>query len=198
MFNMIKDKNLKKTILENGWSILKQRGKNALRLRDLAKLSNCAIGTVYNLFQNLDEITLQLNLRCLEILYSSLNEVLEKELNAQADLYSLMQKLGRAYVQFGLNHPWMWKSLFENLAISPIPRWYSEKVQAGIQFIEEKIQIAYGIEPNRASCIVSFFWAAMHGITAIMLTKKMDVVSEKIDEEYLTSYIDHCTRGIIS
>ena len=194
---MTKNANLKTDILENGWRILVEKGRDALRLRDLAKENGCSVGTIYNLFENLDEIVLHLNLKCLDKMYSTLHQELTKEIQSQATLHEVLHKLGKTYIRFGLENPWMWKSLFENLAIDPLPAWYRDKVQAGIQFIEKAIQKAYGLQAEKASRIVSFFWAAMHGMTSIMLNKKMEVVIEAVQEESVASYIDHCLKGFL-
>jgi len=186
---MIKQKNLKTDILDRGWKILSEKGRESLRLRDLAKESGCSVGTIYNLFHNLDEIVLRLNIRSLDIMYSSLH----KELNHEGSLEEVLNKLGKAYVQFGMKNPLIWKSLFENLAIVPFPQWYREKVDGGIEVIEKTLEKTYGLDAKKAHRIVSFFWAAIHGMTSTMLNKKM----EEVDEAYLNSYIDHCVRGIV-
>ena len=43
MFIMIKNANLKADILDNGWKILVEKGRDAIRLRDLAKENKCSI-----------------------------------------------------------------------------------------------------------------------------------------------------------
>jgi len=91
----------------------------------------------------------------------------------------------------------MWKSLFESLTVDLLPDWYREKVQEGIQFIKNTIQRAFGLQAEKANQTVNFFWTAMHGITSIMLNKKMEVVSEAVHEEYSDSYIDHCLKGFL-
>lgn len=194
---MVKDINLKTKVLDNGWKILTQKGREALNIRDLAKQSGCSIGTIYNLFENLDEIVLLLNLRCLEKLYGGLHSEMKQAIQEKGNLHTVFQKLGKSYIRFGMENPKLWKSLFENLAIDPLPSWYRETVRAGIKVAEQTIQNTFGLKEEKIVRMVSFFWAAMHGMTSIMLNKKMEVIDEAIDEAYVTAYIESCLCGFV-
>ena len=55
----------------------------------------------------------------------------------------------------------------------------------------------FHLEQERAIKLVEFFWAAIHGITSIMLYKKTCIVERIIKEEDLDRYIDHCLMGMI-
>jgi len=195
---MVKDAGLKKDILENGWAILNQNGREALRMRELANLSDCSVGTVYNLFENLNEIILKLNLRSLDKMYAALHHELKVEIEKKSNLHVVFQKMGRAYIAFGMKNPKLWRSLFESLPINPLPEWYREKVQQGLLVIEGTIHNVFGLEKEKANQLVSFFWAAMHGMTSIMINRKMEALNEEASERYVISYIDHCLRGFIT
>ncbi|MCK4934055.1 MAG: TetR/AcrR family transcriptional regulator [Simkaniaceae bacterium] len=184
---------MKAVILKHGWKILREKGRGALRLRDLAKESDCSVGTIYNLFENLDEIILRLNLKCLDQLYSSLHREMKEGIVHQESLKKVLRRLGKAYIAFGIEYPLMWRSLFENLAIDPVPQWYQEKVDGEMAVIRQTIESSYGLEVEKVSQIVNFFWAAIHGMTAIILNKKM----KEIDDDYIDTYFDQCLRGFI-
>lgn len=190
---MTKQATLKSEILNIGWKILTEKGREALRLRDLAKKGGCSVGTIYNLFENVDEIVLRLNLKCLDMMYGSLHREMNQGIQKGEDLKGVLRRMGKAYLTFGMKHPLLWKSLFENLAIDPFPKWYREKVDGGIEEIECAIVKSYGLKAGKAAQIVGFFWAAIHGITSIMLNKKRG----QFDETYLNAYIDHCLKGFI-
>lgn len=190
---MTKQTSLKTEILNVGWKVLTEKGREALRLRDLAKKGGCSVGTIYNLFENVDEIVLRLNLKCLDLLYGSLHREMERGIKKGEGLKEVLRQMGKAYLRFGMEHPLLWKSLFENLALDSSPEWYREKVDRGIEEIEKAIVKSYGLEADKATEIVSFFWSAIHGITSIILNKKRG----QFDEAHLNSYIDHCLKGFI-
>jgi|JI10StandDraft_1071094.scaffolds.fasta_scaffold376311_1 AcrR family transcriptional regulator len=190
---MTKHTSLKTEILDIGWKVLQEKGREALHLRDLAEKGGCSVGTIYNLFENVDEIILRLNLKCLDLMYRSLHREMEKGIEKGEDLKGTLRRTGKAYLKFGMEYPFLWKSLFENLTVDPLPEWYQKKVEGGIEEIERAIVESYGLKSDRATEIVSFFWSAIHGITSIMLNKKRG----QFDEAYLNSYIDHCLKGFV-
>ena len=143
MFIMKKETHLKTDILDRGWNILCEKGRGALRMRDLAKESGCSVGTIYNVFENLDEIILRLNLKCLDKMYFSLHKNMEVGIENQESLREVLARLGKAYIAFGAEHPLLWKSLFVILAIEPFPDWYVEKVEGGTKVIEKTIHKVY-------------------------------------------------------
>jgi AcrR family transcriptional regulator len=194
---MVKDAGLKKDILENGWAILNQNGREALRMRELAKLSDCSVGTVYNLYDNLNEIILRLNVRSLDQMYGVLHQEMRKEIECGSNLYEVFHKMGKAYISFGLRYSKLWRSLFESVPIDPMPEWYKEKAQNGLFIIEAAIQKKFGLSEGQANQLVNFFWAAMHGMTSILINRKLEALNESATEAFVTSYIDHCLRGFI-
>lgn len=190
---MTKKTTLRSEILDIGWEILSEKGRESLRMRDLAKRAECSVGTIYNQFENLDEIVLRLNVKCLDLLYSTLHKEMKKGIKDKECLKGVFRRLGKAYLAFGTEHPKLWKSLFESLAIDPFPDWYRKEVDGGIEEIEKAIVKTYGLSAEKTTQIVGFFWAAIHGITSIMLNKKRG----QFDEAHLDSYIDHCLKGFL-
>lgn len=193
MFSMIKSAQLKRDILDIGWDVLAKEGREALRMRDLATKSGCAVGTLYNLFENLEEIVLLLNGRYLDTLYGSLHCQMREGIERKESLTVLLKRLGKTYFLFGIDTPLVWKSLFENISMDGVPKWYREKVEQGTLEIEKTLVKAYGLEKEKSRQLVHFFWAAMHGMTAIILNKK----GEEMDLSILDTYMDQCLRGFI-
>ena len=89
---------LRSKILDLGWNVLETG--TGLRIRDLAKGCGCSIGTVYNVFEGMDEIVLRLNARSLDILYDGILKALEEE----DDLKSGVRAMGGAYMRFAKEH----------------------------------------------------------------------------------------------
>ena len=182
---------LRSNILDLGWDILETG--TGLKIRDLAKGCGCSIGTVYNIFEGMDEIVLRLNARSLDILYGQILEALEGE----DDLKSAVRAMSGAYMQFAKEHPHRWKMLFENESVERAPKWYLDVVNAKLREIETELVRRFYISMEEAMKLVGFFWAAIHGITSIMLNKKTRVVKDIIREADLDAYVDHCLMGMI-
>ena len=184
---------LRKKILDLGWATLEKQGGGALRIRDLAKGCGCSIGTVYNTFQGIDEIVLRLNVRSLNILYGGILEALEKA----DELKEGVRAMGAAYMKFAKSHPHGWKMLFENESAQQAPEWYVDEVNVKLREIEGEIVRRFYLRMDEAMKLVGFFWAAIHGITSIILNKKTRIIEGMIREEDLDAYVDHCLMGMI-
>ena len=184
---------LRRKILDLGWGVLEKQGGNALRIRDLAKGCGCSIGTVYNAFEGMNEIILRLNVRSLNILYGGILEALEKA----GGLKEAVRSMGAAYVRFAKEHPYRWKLLFENEWVEGVPEWYLDEVNMKLRELEAELVRRFYLKMEEAMKLVGFFWAAIHGITSIMLNEKMRVVEGIIKEEDLDAYVDHCLMGMI-
>lgn len=190
---VMKRDQLKTAILKLGWNVLSTQGAHALRIRYLAKESGCSIGTVYNVFDSLDEIILYLNVRSLDILYQDTFAALKEA----KDLKEGIRKICNAYMNFAKNYPNQWKTLFENVSSEFVPDWYLEAVNSKFHAIEKQLAEQFGLDETEAKKLVGFFWAAIHGITSIMLNKKMRIVESNVCEEDLDAYIEHCIIGMI-
>ena len=47
-----------------------------------------------------------------------------------------------------------------------------------------------------AKRIVGFFWAAIHGVSAILLNRKMEMVAELLNANSLHPYVEYCLDGL--
>ena len=115
---------LRGKILDLGWQKLKDQGGNALKVRDLAKGCDCSIGTVYNVFEGINEIVLRLNLGSLRMLSEMIMSALEKT----EDLRGGVRGMGTAYMEFAKTHPHQWTALFERESVETPPKWYLDEV----------------------------------------------------------------------
>ena len=189
---------IKQNILESGWQTLNREGQSALKIRNLAIASHCSIGTIYNIFSNLDEILLHLNLKSFLLMLSVLQKNLDEELEKKRSLNQVVRKLSETYIEFAKNYPNQWKALFENISLEKPPKWYVEKIQNGIDQFEKKLEISFQLSSKTVKTIVSFFWITIHGMASLLVNKKTRIVSRLINEEDFGDHIDHYLKEITS
>ena len=75
-------------ILTTAQTIVETHGLEALTARNIAKEIGYSVGTLYNLFANLDDIIIHLNGRTLDRLYAALADARRKG-SPEADLKAL-------------------------------------------------------------------------------------------------------------
>ncbi len=193
----MKTDKLRKQVFESALRIVEIQGVEALNARKLAEESSCALGSIYNAFGNLDDLRFHINATILSRLYEQLSQTAERGISREVPLLALFKELGISYVQFAKENPSLWKTLFEYIpSVSSLPDWYTKRARSGIYQLCERLSAAYGISEETAKRLVGFFWSSMHGISAIILNKKMEMVSDLFQGDYLDDFIEYSLAGL--
>ena len=87
--------------------------------------------------------------------------------------------------------------MFEHLPYEPVPQWYEKHAKEGICEICRRISAAFELSEADSKRIVGFFWAAMHGVSAIFLNRKMEMVAELFNADSLDAYMEYCLDGLL-
>lgn len=194
--SIMKKDNLKKRVFESAWQIVENEGMEQLNIRKLAQLSSCSLGSIYNAFGSFQDLRLHINANILTKLYRVLNETTEQGIKEEKSLRMVFRDLGLAYIEFGQRNLLLWKALFEHFPYEPIPEWYVKQTREGIYGICDRLSRAFGLSEADSRQIMGFFWAAIHGVSAILLNRKMEMVAELFDAESLHPYVEYCLDGL--
>ncbi|MCZ6764754.1 MAG: TetR/AcrR family transcriptional regulator [Alphaproteobacteria bacterium] len=162
-------------------ALVEAHGYPNLTMRKVAETIGYSVGTLYNLFDNLDDMILTANGRTLDALDTALA-------NAgitgapEADLAALLDR----YLAFTAERPGRWSMLYEHTMKDgdPIPDWYQAKVARVMGRLEAALtplfaganqdDIANAIEKKRGAQVL---WAGLHGIWSLAQTGKLGIVS---------------------
>jgi AcrR family transcriptional regulator len=188
---------LKTKIFDAAYTIVAEQGVEALNVRDVARASDCSLGSIYNAFENFQSLQLHINARVLGELFHLLQQVLEHGIEEGKSLRQTLKELGLAYIEFGNTRRFLWKSVFENFPADPIPDWYKNRARAGIYRICHRMAEAYGHPEEKMRHVVGFFWSSVHGMSAILLNRKMEMVSELFRECSLEQYVTYSLEGLV-
>ena len=194
----MKIEKLKKRIFDSARQIVEREGMAQLNVRKIAQMSECSLGSLYNAFENIHILQLHINASILSDLFLSLRKAIEKGLTEKKDLRQILKDLGVAYIEFGQKNPMLWKALFEHFPLNEVPRWYTKRAQEGIYGICRNLADFFELPEEEVKHMVGFYWTSIHGMSAILLNRKMEMVSELFKEEYLDSYIECCVNGVCS
>jgi AcrR family transcriptional regulator len=158
-----------RTIAENGLA--------ALKARDLAQEAGCAVGTIYNVFEHLDELILCVGSRTLAMLETALGAVLSpggrgSVEEAVADLV----QLALAYLEFAATHTVRWRALFEHRMneARPLPEWFVEQQHVLFAQAERPLgTLLPEFDPDARQILARTLFSAVHGIVALGLEEKL-------------------------
>lgn len=157
--------------LEAAASIAEVEGLRGLTARRIAKDIGYTHGTLYNVFEDLDDLVVHLNGRTLDALYESL-----KDLRLDGEPETALGTLARGYVAFTRLQPRLWNLLFEHHLPEgrELPDWHYEKVLRLLALVETALAPLFlpGQEAERHHS-ARVLWSALHGICSLEASRKM-------------------------
>ncbi len=167
---------LRELILEAAQEIIQSQGLAGLSAREIARRINYSPGTIYNMFQNLDDVVLNVEARVLDALDARLTAVLKSD----GDTTGRIERLAHAYLSFTQENPRLWNLLFEHHmpAGTDLPSWYQQKLEGLMGRVEEALAPLFpaGREADRQRA-ARVLWAGVHGITSLSTADKLSIVT---------------------
>lgn len=183
---------LRSLILASSRTIIEKHGLPGLSAREIARLISYSPGTLYNMFENIDDVLLTLQVEMLQEVSDQLTAV-PKGATAREHIDALTA----AYVDYAIKNRHLWNMLFAHLPPSgaTIPPALHDHVLTISATISGALAPLMGqSSAQEKDHAARALWAGVHGITAIAVTEKAPVLSASNALEYahtLTStYID--------
>jgi AcrR family transcriptional regulator len=183
---------LRDLILDAARDIIVADGLAGLSAREIARRVGYSPGTIYNMFENLDDVVLHVEARLLDELDARLTANLA---DTPASGHSLL-KLAHAYLAFTHEKPKLWNLLFEH-HLPPgtdLPPWYQEKLEGLMRRIETALEPLFpaGHEADRQRA-ARVLWAGVHGITSLSTADKLSIVTTeaapRLVDDLVTTYL---------
>ena len=124
---------LRELILEASTALIEEHGLAGLSAREIARRIEYSPGTLYNIFENLDDLVLTIEGRLLDRLANVL-----ATLPADDDPRENVVRLALAYLKFTHDNPRLWNLLFEHHlpAGRAVPAWYQQKLDGLMARVE--------------------------------------------------------------
>ncbi len=167
---------LREMALTAAHEIVAQEGLRGLTTRKVAARIGYTVGTIYNLFDNLDDLIVHLNGQTLDELYNILSG-LPLGRGVETDLLTLSE----AYAGFASTAFNRWNLLFEHRlpAGRDLPPWYDGKVDRLLALVEGALAPMFDAS-KRGECRKSaqVLWASLHGICSLANAHKLDLLGE--------------------
>ena len=181
-------------LLEAAKTVVNQEGLSGLTARNVAKQAGYAVGTIYNVFRNMNELILMINGETL----MKMKEELKKSLSSMRKNQSLGRILAKFYVGFAKKNTPFWNLLFEFKYPQgeTLPQWYKKLVEENFELLENAISRQLSVDPKRlkrASCVI---WASFHGIVSLSLTGKLEIGTKERPEHLSESLFENYIKGL--
>jgi AcrR family transcriptional regulator len=169
---------LRERLIDVAERTIAANGLASLRARDLAREAGCAVGTIYNVFEDLDELILCVGLRTLAMLDAALGAVRlpPTPYGSTEDAADDLVRLALAYLEFAAEHTVRWRALFEHRMSEarPLPQWFvDQQHQLFAQVERPLVTLLPDLDPGARRILARTLFSAVHGIVALGLEEKL-------------------------
>ena len=174
---------LKETLLQITIEKIEQSGVHSVRARDLAKDAGCAVGTIYNLVGDLDNLILLASARTLEefqeFALKQTSEAVEKGFSN----IEILECMAAFYVDFAIAHKKRWQACFE-LNYAEGSDYHKTFTKGQSQLLGLIVKVLKDINPNvdqrELAAIGRALWASVHGISMMAIGNPTKTLSRDL------------------
>ncbi len=179
---------LREKVVAAAEKAMEAQGLAGVKARPIAQRAGVAVGSLYNLFEDLDDLVRIVNGRTYDALFDVETAALAEARATGADPRAQMLALASAYLEFveARQTRWLATLSFNRSQVKAPPRWYLEKEFALFRIIEDAISAfpKAGDAENRR-LHARALWASVHGIVTIavadgFLMQPIDDVAKEI------------------
>jgi len=186
-------KDIKQMAIEAGLQIIDENGFTNLSTRKVASKIGYSVGTLYNVFENFDDLVFHINSLTLKDLYFYVNDKLDKEDGVEA-----IKKIGTSYIDYCIENNNRWKALFEynRPPESDVPEWYLKKVNTLLGIAQTYLLNIFGGNEEIAGKVCRILWSGVHGICALGISHRLGGDNAEVLKSMADSLIENYLKGI--
>lgn len=184
---------VKNKVIEVSRGLLRENGLSGMQARKIADASGCSVGTIYNLYGNLDTVIIATNAGTLE----DLRQALVRVSSTGDSLAERFEALAIAYLDFAVERTNEWRAVFEHRFAEKtvVPDWYRD-TQAELFAIVEKFMAPTIADPIQRQEAARALFAAVHGIIALALDEKLRAFERDATERQIRFVVTNIGRGL--
>jgi len=160
---------LRDTLIDLAEKQIEADGLSGLRARDLAKDAGCALGAIYNVFADLNDLVLAVNARTFHRLGSAVAEELAE---APQDPTEQLVIMAQAYHHFAAANHNHWRALFdlERAPDEEAPEWYLHEMGLLFMYISTPLAVIFpNMNDEERMLLTRGLFSSVHGIVLLSL-----------------------------
>ena len=177
-----------------------ERGLAGLKARELAQEIGCALGAIYNLVADMDELVLRVGSRTLARLDAALSAAESEDAPISADAAAdRLVAVALAYCAFARDNLQLWRVLFEHRMAegAVVPDWAVNEQMTLFRHILEPLGL---LVPERGEServlMGRTLFSAVHGVVAIGLEEKLIAVPRHDLDRQIEGLVRLVCRGL--
>ena len=185
---------LREMALSAAEQIVVEQGYEGLSARKVASAIGYTVGTLYLVFENIDDLILNINARTLDRLHAKMTASQAQSGEAREHLL----QLGQVYIRYANDDPHRWAMVFEHRFSEDreVPAWYQEKITRMFAVVEEALMpLAKHRTPREVTQASRAIWGGVHGICILALTDTLGIAGVDSVQELTRSLISNYLKG---
>ena len=185
---------LREMALAAAEQIVVEQGYEGLSARKVASAIGYTVGTLYLVFENLDDLILHINARTLDRLHARMSES-RSQCNDAGDC---LLQLGQVYIRFADDDPHRFALVFAHRSSEDrgIPAWFQEKIARIFALVEEELEpLARERTRDEITQASRALWGGVHGICILALTDNLGIAGVDSVQDLTQSLISNYLKG---
>jgi AcrR family transcriptional regulator len=191
--------NVREALINAAERAITADGLRGLKARALADEAGCAVGAIYNVFGDLDDIVLAVNLRTLAALEQAVTA--HQTVSEPQDTTERLVAMALAYLDYAATNKMRWRTLFQH-HMPPhrtVPDWYMAELRRMFGYIEEPLR---ALRPNASiderALLARSLFSAVHGIAALGMEEKLEYIPLETVRDQMKLMVEAMGRGLAS
>lgn len=163
-----------------------ETGAHTLKARDLAADIGVALGGLYNIVQDMDDLLLRITVRTqgrLDALFES--DTAHLPMTTRAEALDRLVAVALAYFRFARENLALWRMMFEVRITTPLPDWAVEAQLGLFRHVGAPLSVIMpDASPEALTIRARTLFSAVHGVVYIGLEERLIAVPpQKLAEE---------------
>ena len=176
--------NLREKLIDIAENEIRENGMASLRARALAQEAGCAVGAIYNVFDDLTGLILAVNGRTFHRMGSEVSATVK---DADAPAVDRLIAIAMGYLAFATANPNLWRALFEvdMSTEADVPDWYLEELGRLFTIISIPLSELYpNADLSDLELRTRTLFSSVHGIVLLGTERRISGVPlESIEQQ---------------
>lgn len=186
---------LKDSLIAAARARVEAGGLKDLSARTVTQDAGCALGSLYTVFDDLDDLIIHMNSKTL----FELGEAIAAASEGVSGAVPTLKALALGYIHFASENYSLWLALFEYAGLSgiEIPEWHQNEQEVLVRHIIEPVKkLNPSMENEELLMRVRALFSAVHGIVSISLQDRFIGVPKDQLENEIIKFIDQMVAGL--
>ncbi|MHA6265029.1 TetR/AcrR family transcriptional regulator [Arenibacterium sp. CAU 1754] len=168
---------LRETLIDVTEAQIVKGGMQSVKARDLAKQAGCALGAIYNVFDDINALIMAVNGRTFRKIGAAVSVAVERSRDKPPN--DQLIEMSYAYLAFAAENTHLWRALFDLQmpADGPVPEWYLQELSQLFAMIAAPLsKIFPDFSERELDLMTRALFSSVHGIVLLGLENRISGV----------------------